>query len=154
MQLKLVDGALEVVKMPDYEQYNHEVSTRVASFYPEIRKLTEPERAKVTDLLVARVAPRLIASTVNAARKSSGQKGLAVTKDIFNHATAVKQLARGGRPEEEILRQFIIQQQERDPGGTFDVLMPKTGSDELSGVYVQTSHMKETFAKNRQVFFG
>ena len=98
IKLKLHNGRLEVKFISDIGlHYNHPVSASVAAFYPENRRLTTTESTTATDLLASRVAPRIVAATLNATRRANGADGIVTPKDIFNKATAMKKEKRGIR---------------------------------------------------------
>ena len=70
------DESLVVESISDSNAHNHEVSERVAAYYPENRKIAEKEKEVVSQLLEIRAAPRVIAATLNTSRRLENKPGM------------------------------------------------------------------------------
>ena len=152
MRLEPTEGVLLVLSVTEQEEHNHEISEKIAAFYPENRKLDEKEKNVVKELLAKRVAPRTIASTLNATRGAESKIGTVIVKDIFNRATVLKKEGRGERSEEQVLQQFLQKRKKEDPEGSYSVAVHGESS-ELTVLFIQSGEMKRTFARNSEVVF-
>jgi hypothetical protein len=87
IRLKLRNNAyLEVVSVSDINEHNHPLSEALYSFYSEARRLSTEEKAFATEMLLANIAPRVIATAINTNRNAIDKKGVVLPKDIMNLA--------------------------------------------------------------------
>ena len=141
-----------VESLSSLEEHNHEVSEGIATFYAENRRLDNREKQVTRELLENRVAPRTIATTLNAARAAENRTGTVIAKDIFNRSAVLKKEKRGDRSEEQILSALLKQRKQEDPDGSYQTIADQE-SGELTAVYIQSGAMKDTFSRNSQVVF-
>ena len=78
--------------------------------------------------------------------------GVVTSKDVFNQSTLLKRDKRGGRTEEDILKQIIQEKRKSDPDGSYDVYVDPA-SKELTVIFVESSDMKRIFSCNGEVLF-
>jgi hypothetical protein len=148
IKFKLLEGMLEVISVTSL--HNHPVDESLFHYYPSVRKLSSEEKELASEMLHSKVAPRIIATTINTKRVQNGVKGVAIPKDIFNLSTSIKQEKRKGKSEEEILIQLFEDEKQRDQSGVYEAHV-KDGT--LNMVYIQTSEMRETMEKFPETSF-
>ena len=80
-------------------EHNHATGPDVAAFYPEIRRLTETEESVVAQMVKSGAPARVIATSINAARRVEGIIGTVVPKDVFNKTNRIHSEKRVGKSE-------------------------------------------------------
>ena len=87
IRLKLRNNSyLEVVSVSNINEHNHPLSEALYSFYSEARRLTNEEKAFASEMLIAKIAPRVIATAINTNRTAIDKKGVVLPKDVMNLA--------------------------------------------------------------------
>lgn len=142
---------MKITELPHVSLHNHDVKQTIAAYYPENRRPSTEESARILQMLAAVTAPRFVATAINAARHCTGNVGIITDKNIFNVATKDRTRKYGGRAEYQVLAVHLTKLRIADPAGCYEIFIDDDEDFMLKMVYYQTSAMKAMFVRNPQV---